>query len=455
MSRDLAPAAAHRFGLGARSDELSVLARDPATALMSQIANGDPRILDAALPDAAAAVATLRRAMARLRDLQRQARDDDDSDTARREIRRNGGLFDELPLNEAKARLTRAVTTEDAFLERLVWFWSNWFTVAAVNPPSAVLAGVFEREAVRPHVTGRFEDMLKATALHPGMLVYLNNAQSAGPNSLAGRRRDRGRNENLAREILELHTVGVDAPYDQDDVIGFADALTGWTIDRQNRHGGGAFFEPRMHEPGSKRVLGKRYAESGAEEAVAILDDLARRPETARRVAVRLAAHFTADKPPSSLVSRLEQVFKDTDGDLAALARTLVESTESWAEERRKLRSPIEFYVASLRAADVETLDAPFLIPSLIELGQPPFRAPSPEGWPDDVESWAGPDGLKRRIEWAHAFARQVVRGDPLARAQNVLGSWLSDHTATAIRRAADPVQGAVLFLMSPEMQWR
>src|SRR5262244_1811061 len=212
----------------------------------------------------------------------------------------------QLVQNEAKVRIEAAVAAEIGFVEHFVWFWSNHFCVSANKAVS--MAGAYEREAIRPHVLGRFVDMLLAAEGHPAMLIYLDNAQSTGPNSVAGINQNRGLNENLAREILELHTLGVRTVYTQEDVTSFAKVITGWTLltTATDPHRGGEFlYHPRMHEPGAQTVLGKSYRDTGVEQGRAVLIDLARHPATAKHIATKLARHFIADEPPPALVERL------------------------------------------------------------------------------------------------------------------------------------------------------
>src|SRR5882724_4214087 len=251
---------------------------------------------------------------------------------------------------EVRAHYEPALNAEIGFVERLVWFWSNHF---CVNADGSVMAGAYEREAIRPHVLGRFVDMLLAAESHPAMLVYLDNAQSMGPSSVAGINNNRGLNENLAREILELHTLGVRTVYSQDDVVRFANVLTGWTIIsvRDNpQHGAEFLFNPRMHKPGPQQVVGKTYPDTGVEQGRAVLADLARHPATATHVATKLVRYFIADEPPPVLVERLTAVFRDTDGDIKAIAKALVTSEEAWTAPRDKLKTPCEWTIAMVRA---------------------------------------------------------------------------------------------------------
>ena len=244
-------------------------------------------------------------------------------------------------LAEAKARFSGTVhVPQIGFGERLAMFWANHFAISAAKGPHVrVIAGAFEREAIRPHVFGRFADMLLAVETHPAMLFFLDNQQSFGPNSVAGQNRKRGLNENLAREILELHTLGVNGGYTQDDVTSLARIITGWTVvGREGRLGppGTFAFFANAHEPGDQRLLGKTYVDAGFEQGRAALMDLARHPATATHVAVKLARHFISDDPPKALIDKLATTFKATEGDLAAVSTALVEAEESWAPDARK-----------------------------------------------------------------------------------------------------------------------
>src|SRR5260221_4454392 len=312
----------------------------------------------------------------------------------------------QILLAEAKARFDAALAADIGFAERLVWFWSNHFCVSADKIPS--MAGAYEREAIRPHVLGRFADMLLAAEGHPAMLFYLDNASSIGPNSVAGINRSKGLNENLAREILELHTLGVRSGYTQDDIISFAHVLTGWSMSATQNpdHGGEFIFVRRMHEPGAHTVLGKSYAEGGIEQGRAVLADLARHPATATHVAKKLAIHFVADQPPPRLVERLAGVFRDTDGDLKSMAVALVKSDEAWNAQRSKLKRPDEWLIAALRAGGAQEPKVERVVGAQNQLGEPLWRPPSPQGFADQEEAWL--DGLAMRLDIASAFAARI-----------------------------------------------
>ena len=254
---------------------------------------------------------------------------------------------------EALARLQRAVIADCGITERLVAFWSNHFCISANKGELArIWAGSFEREAIRPHVLGRFSDMLKAVEQHPAMLFFLDNQQSLGPDSRAGQNRKRGLNENLAREIMELHTLGVGSGYSQEDVTSLARIITGWTFaGRQGQLGtpGGFIFNANAHQPGPQQLLGKIYEDDGVAQGEAALADIARHPATAKFIAGKFARHFVADEPSPALVARLQDVFTKSDGDLKAMTLALVDSDEAWQAPLTKLRSPYEFLVATGR----------------------------------------------------------------------------------------------------------
>jgi uncharacterized protein (DUF1800 family) len=332
------------------------------------------------------------------------------------------------------------------------------------------LAATLENEAIRPALSGRFADMLLAVESHPAMILYLDNQASIGPNSeLATLARRRGRdgarkldiNENLAREILELHTLGVNGGYTQADVTAFALALTGWSI---GGHRGapaegepGRFqFRERAHEPGHKSLLDKRYSEAGLAQPQAILNDLARHPETATHIATKLVRHFIADEPPRAAVDAVARVFRDTDGDLPRVHRALIELPKAWAHSATKLKTPHEFVVSSFRMLDFvqqppQQVSAPFQL-----LGQRPYTPGSPAGWPDTADQWDGPDALLKRIEWASAIGQRVgTRLQARELAQQALGAALTERTASAISHAASSAQAITLLLASPEFQRR
>jgi uncharacterized protein (DUF1800 family) len=391
-----------------------------------------------------------------------------DAADARRDSRRD--LVQDTA-REFLARTQLGATTEAGFAERWALFWANVFTASATKFQSAVFMGQYEREAIRPHVFGRFEDLALAAESHPAMLLYLDQAQSVGPDSPAGERRRTGLNENLAREVLELHTVGADGGYTQADVTEFARALTGWSTAGRGRQGAGRgrraampagepgengfAFRAVVHEPGERTVMGRRYPAGGVEQGRAILKDLSNRPETARRLARKIAVHFVADEPPPALVSALERAWTSSGGDLALVAKALIAAPESWALEARKVKTPYEFVISAHRAMGTRPQRIPQLQQALAAMGQPAWAAPSPEGWPDTAADWAGPDALVKRLNWAKGVGDVAPTTDAVALAEGALGERLSDRSRQFVARAESRAEAVTLFLMSPEFQRR
>jgi uncharacterized protein (DUF1800 family) len=364
-------------------------------------------------------------------------------------------LPQQIFLREARARLDAALAADIGFAERLAWFWSNHFCISADKGPLRPVVGAYEREAIRPHVAGRFADMLQAVESHPGMLVYLDNARSIGPESIAGRNRGKGLNENLAREILELHTLGVRTVYTQTDVTRFAAVITGWTVVPPREPQGGAFiFNPRMHEPGAQTVLGKTYPDGELDQGKAVLATLARHPATARHVAAKLVRHFVSDEPVPALADKLAKRFMATDGDLKEVAIALVSAPEAWDTAHRKLKRPGEWIVAALRAVDVAPPEIGPVMQAQNLLGEPLWRPAAPKGFADEEATWI--DGLAQRLDVSNELARRFAgRVDPAVAVETALGPLASDETRTAIRRAESRPQALTLLFMAPEFQRR
>lgn len=374
------------------------------------------------------------------------------------------------------ARTLATLDTPSPFVERMVHFWANHFAVSIDKFIITGLAGQLEFDAIRPNVLGSFRDMLFAVERHPAMLLYLDQAGSIGPNSPAGQRianRPRaggqrgGLNENLAREILELHTLGVRTGYTQADVTEFARALTGWTVaglvrgmaarwlGADGKAGDFVFADP-VHEPGTRTILGKSWPQQGYNQAASVLDMLAVHPSTARHIATKLARHFAGDEPPPALVARLEKSFLETSGDLRSLYRVLIEAPECWAPKPAKFRTPWEWSVSVLRSLGSRDLEKFAAVSLMRQLGQPVWQPGSPAGWDDVGPAWAGPDAIMRRVEAAERIAaRTRDRIDARTRAAEIFPGALSDATAQSLARAESPGQGVALMLVSPEMMRR
>ena len=361
---------------------------------------------------------------------------------------------------EALARLQRATMADCGFVERLVVFWSNHFCISANKGGLARMwAGSFEREAIRPHVLGRFGDMLMAVEQHPAMLFFLDNQQSLGPESRAGENRHRGLNENLAREIMELHTLGVGGGYTQDDVTSLARIITGWSYaGRQGQLGqpGSFIFNANAHEPGAQRVMGKVYQSGGVAQGEAALADIGRHPSTAKFIATKFARHFVADDPPPALVARLQDVFGKTDGDLRAMTTALVDSDEVWRAPLTKVRSPYEFLVASGRLLAQIPEDPGRYLGGLNLLGQPLWSPAGPNGFPDTNAAWVAPEGMKLRLDISAQLASRLADSiDPRALLELAAADAASVETRRTVERAETRQQALALLLMSPEFQRR
>jgi uncharacterized protein (DUF1800 family) len=368
------------------------------------------------------------------------------------------------------ARVNVAVDTDRPYFERLARFWGNHFTVSSAKPLTQAIPPSFERDVARRHAMDSFGAMLKASSQHPGMLLYLDNYLSVGPNSLlvghpalmpaAFREQLKGLNENLAREILELHTLGVRSGYTQQDVTTFAKVITGWTIKPQGGVGGetGMFnFVGALHEPGAQTLLGARYEAGGVKQGEAVLDTLAHHPATARFIATKLVRHFVADDPPPAAVERVAKVFADTGGDLKAVSACLVDLPEAWTPGPVKVKPPEDYVVSVVRALGGPRLTGVQLTALFTRMGQRPYYAPGPNGWSDIGDDWIGPDPIWKRLEFASAVGASMANAgrNPNTVAEDVLGPTLTRATRDAIAKAESPAQGLAMLMVSPEFQRR
>ncbi|UQR61875.1 DUF1800 domain-containing protein [Bradyrhizobium sp. C-145] len=479
--------ALHRFGMGPRPGSIAALGSDPRGALIAELERPLTLSAAASLPTSAKAYRTVADANARRTARAKQAQQQQakkqqmasgapgDQAQVRPEGQAQGyrqekdaaemaakQAADAIPdpgrpiyLQEAKLRTEAALAADIGFAERLVWFWSNHFCVSANRIQS--MSGAYEREAVRAHALGRFVDLLQAVEGHPAMLFYLDNLESMGANSTAGINRSRGLNENFAREIMELHTLGVRTGYTQEDVISFANVLTGWTLvppGADPQHGGEFTFNPRLHEPGGQTVLGKRYEQDDAEQGRAVLRDLAAHPATATYVATKLARHFVADEPPPVLVEQMAKTFRDTDGDLKQVAIAMVSSDEAWRGPPSKLKRPGEWVIGMVRATGITVVDPVRYTGGQELLGEALWRPPAPKGYPDDEASWI--DGVGRRLDVANNFAERITAmADPQAIIEDVFASQIAPEVKQAVGRAESRQQALALLFMSADFQRR
>ncbi|QPF93514.1 DUF1800 domain-containing protein [Bradyrhizobium commune] len=474
--------ALHRFGMGPRPGSIAAVGTDPRGALIAELDR--PLVLSAAtnLPTSAKAFRTVAdanaRRTARAKQAQQQAKKQQmasapamsedqtqapgqgsEKDAAEMAAKQAAEAVPDpgrpMYLQEAKLRTEAALAAEIGFAERLVWFWSNHFCISANKIQS--MSGAYEREAIRANTLGRFVDLLLAVEGHPAMLFYLDNLESMGANSIAGINRNRGLNENIAREIMELHTLGVRTGYTQDDVISFANVMTGWTlvppgVDPQ--HGGEFTFNPRLHEPGGQTVLGKRYEQEDAEQGRAVLRDLAANPATATHVATKLARHFVADEPPPALIEPMAKTFRDTEGDLKQVAITMVSSDEAWRGPPSKLKRPSEWVIGMVRATGITVVDPVRYTGGQELLGEALWRPSAPKGYPDDEASWI--DGVGRRLDVANNFAERITgTADPQAIIEDVFASEIGADVKQAVGRAESRQQALALLFMSADFQRR
>ena len=368
-----------------------------------------------------------------------------------------------------QARLLRAVHSQRQLYEVMVDFWNNHFNIFAAKGADRWLTTAYDRDTIRPHALGKFRDLLLATAQSPAMLFYLDNWLSVSPNGavarLAANARRRGINENYAREIMELHTLGVDGGYTQQDVREVARCFTGWTLVRPR--GDAEFrFEPRLHDQGGKTVLGTRIvAGGGMDDGTKVIDLLARHPSTARFIATKLSRRFVADDPPASLVSRAAEAFRRSDGDIRTVIRSIVESPEFYSPEayRAKVKKPLEYVASALRVTGADTKVTPQLLRYLGRMGEPLFLAQPPTGYPDAGTSWVSPDMLLTRMNFATDLVGNRLDG---ARVQST--AWRDtqpfvrliapDSLSSATRAALAETEGPdalALLLATPEFQRR
>jgi uncharacterized protein (DUF1800 family) len=442
--------AANRFGLGIRPQDAAAIEADPRRWLIRQLpAQGTA----APLPPALMAMPGVQVQAGRFltyRGFEQAGRTE--AQKAAQQQLQQGIQAEVVALFEAQRH------SDTPFVERWVQFWANHFAIGGRNGFILVMAGAYEREAIRAHAFGRFADMLVAATWHPAMLVYLDNAASFGPSSKAGVRRQVGLTENHAREILELHTIGRDAGYTQADVIALAKMLTGWSVGRTPQDGctpGLSCFRAVMHEPGPQTLLGQSFGQQVSDQGEAALRMLAARPETAQQVATKLARHFIADDPPAEAVAALARVFRDSDGDLRQLALMLISRPEAWQPGNRKLRSPRDFLLAALRLTDAD-IPTPRCAALLRQFGQPTFQPPSPAGWPDRAADWLAPDALRQRIELAYVLGQRArSRQAPQDLLDLAIGASARPDTRQAVQRAESRPAALATLLAAPDFQWR
>ena len=439
-----AHSALNRLGMGARPGEVSQIGADPRGWILAQIN------AEAARMDPPPIGFTKERVIAAL-----EAMPADTTNVwnyVKSAIDPTGLIYD----SENRTRMARHIETDTPFAERWVIFWSNHLSVSG-----HILAESYERDVIREHAFGNIRQLLLNSAIHPAMLDYLDNARSIGPNSVIGQQ-GYGLNENYARELLELHTMGVDGGYSQDDIIELAKILTGWTIDTEPKifRPYGGFFYDLIHEPNAKSLLGETISESGRNETRDALEVIVTHPATARFIARKIATHFVSDTPPDDLVDYLAHIFAKFGGDLKKLAEALIDHDATWDETARKLKTPLDFVVSALRGVGVDRLrdggiygDASYAM--VREMGQANWSAPSPAGWPDQAADWNHASAFMQRAEFARrlpAYIEETI--DVATLASELLGSDLDSDLLNDINQRTWN-QALSLLIASPDFQWR
>ena len=472
----------NRFGFGARPGDLALAAADPRGYVLEELHTASAAYIDSGeLPSTASALQQLfidqqqkrmeraRAAMESPAGLAAQAPatapdvmkgDAGPPPTAAPSKPSGPNVEQRLFRDEAMARFKKQFSARVGVVERLIAFWSNHFAVSVAKGQFIrVSAGPFEREAIRPNVLGKFADLLIAVESHPAMIFYLDNQRSIGPGASAGRLSGKGLNENLAREILELHTLGVDGGYSQSDVTELARIITGWSFaDAESEIGdpGSFVFKSNWHEPGPRTLLGKTYPQAGDAQGEKALRDLASHPATAKHIATKLVRHFVADAPPADLVETLSRKFHDSGGDLMAVSAALVQDDRAWRAPATKIRNPWEFVIASARAMSFLPNEPGPALRLLDALSMPLWQPLGPNGFPDTADVWASPEAMKLRLDVSWQIAQRFRdAGHPLGILDSIAGLAASRETRDAIDHAESRQQALALLFMSPEFQRR
>lgn len=434
--------AATRFGYGPRPRELPFIAENPRQWLLDQLIEEPLDPLLEGLPTTPEILTGMLRARQNGREDFRRFKQE-----ARRRV-----------TAEAARSALIATNGDKPFFERLVRFWTNHFTVSMRKPAVAPLVSAFEREAIRPNVTKRFYDMLLAVVRHPAMLIYFDNIRSVGPFSTVGRATGRGLNDNMAREILELHTVGAGA-FTERDVREFSKMLSGWTVGRLNSDKPGEFlFRNNWHQELPKRFLGRVIPEAGVLEAEAALDLLSRSEVTGRVLARKMAQFFVTDEPEPGLVSNLFNGYADGGGSCLTMAQGLIRAPGAWASVQTKVKTPEDLVISTVRALGRRPKSGQMVLRAMRLLGQPPYSAPSPAGWPQTASYWLSPQVLIERLEWASSVAGRYGIPDDMEAIEfgfEILGPLFRPETFRRLQVSYSKTESLALLLSSPEFQRR
>jgi len=447
--------AVNRFGYGARGGELAQAKVDPKKWLSSQLKAIEFSDKQPSSDDALIAHAKYQKQKKQMKQQgkSKQAQASKASDKNNKVIK---NAARRVYIKMSAGTLKEAISSEHSVSWRLLDFFSNHFSVSTSGRLMLGLSPTLEREAIAPNLLGNFADMLLAVEQHPAMLVYLNNEKSFGPNSRMAKKRKVGLNENLAREIMELHTLGVNGGYSQSDVIELAKGITGWSVKRPKKEQGTGFvFRAYGHEPGSRKLLGKEYAQRGIEQGRQMLHDLAMHPSTANYVCTKIAHHFVSENPPQSLIEKMQKTWLNNQGNIRKVMLTLFNAEETWLQSPQKFKTPREFVISAYRAIAPNKVNDRTLINSLTNLGQMPFNAGSPAGFSDDESDWLGASALMARVEWSSLVSAQLKRVNAEKVMVTALGKSISQNTYQMVMRAESRQQASTLLLMSPEFQRR
>jgi uncharacterized protein (DUF1800 family) len=444
--------AVNRFGYGAKADELVQAKHDPQQWIKSQLL---PIAFNASLAhsnDIFIAHEKYIKEKKRLKKQQKNQTNDNEQMVNKKAKNYPRSILREMSFDT----LNQAIHSSHSVSWRLLDFFSNHFSVSANGRLMVGLSATLEREAIAPNLLGNFEDMLLAVEQHPAMLIYLNNEKSFGPNSRMAKKRKIGLNENLAREIMELHTLGVDGPYSQADVIELAKGITGWSVKNPRKEcSAGFIFREYGHEPGPRTLLGKKYSQKGLVQGRQMLRDLAMNPATAKYVCYKLAHHFVSENPPVSLLSKMETTWLKARGNIKQVMFTMFDADESWVDTSQKYKTPREFVISAYRAIAPKKVHEKALLNSLVTLGQQPFNAGSPAGYSDDENDWLGASALMARIDWSSMVSGYLKRVNSEKIMARAVGKSISQHTYQSVMRAESRQQSLTLLLMSPEFQRR
>ncbi len=447
--------ATNRFGMGARLTEIDDARHSPRDWLIGSLAPITPP------KDAPTAIEMIRKWVK----YKEQQKNTNKKTNSMKAVSQDTVSFHDSFRSNSAQIIKSSIETSSSINYRLLDFFSNHFSVSAKNPGMKFLAPALDWDAIAPNILGPFSNMLTAAITHPAMLLYLDNVNSIGPHSLQGNKRKKsGLNENLAREILELHTLSVNGNYTQSDVNELAKAITGWSITRKNDttellKGDAYIYRPNNHEPGNRYILDKYYFDSidNDTQGRKILTDLANHPSTALHICTKLAQHFVNDEPNSKLINNMKKTWLKTEGNLKAVMITLIESNSAWHKKSKKYKSPREFLISTYRAGNIIISNKKNLINHLNHLGQLPYHSGSPAGYGDFNSTWNGPDALLRKIEWVEIVSKhkQLRRSNSLDLVNTSLSNSISKATLDIIKQAENQQQAIALLFLSPDFLYR